>query len=128
MQKYIFFIGLAVLTCFVVSLMSYGKALDALGLLLGVIAAIYIGFAIADGRKGVIYIECVVAAVFIALALFGMWGKPVWLVIGFFAHGAWDLLHHPAGIKTKVRKWYPPACVIYDWIIGAYMLFWLGWI
>ncbi|MDH5178412.1 MAG: hypothetical protein OEZ39_04100 [Gammaproteobacteria bacterium] len=128
MQKLLLTIGAAALTCFIFHLLPYGKALDAIGMVLAVIASIYIGFAIADGRKNIILIECFAAAVFLGLALFGMWGKPVWLVIGYFAHGGWDLIHHPAAVQTKVRRWYPPLCVLYDWIIGAWLLVWLGWI
>lgn len=128
MQKFILTIGGAVLTCFIFSLLPYGKALDAIGMTLAVIAAIYIGFAIADGRKNILLLECLIAGLFLGLALFGMWGTPVWLVVGFFAHGLWDVLHHPVAIQTKVRKWYPPVCALYDWIIGVYLLFWLGWI
>lgn len=118
---------LGVITCVIIYLLPYGKALDAVALLLGVITSIYVGFAIADGRKHVLYLECGVAAVFILLALLGMWGQPVWLVVGLFAHGGWDLLHHPVGLGAKVRKWYPPACVVYDGLIGTYLVYWLGW-
>ncbi|MDH5445208.1 MAG: hypothetical protein OEY52_06585 [Gammaproteobacteria bacterium] len=128
MKNYIFALAAGVVTCLFIYVLPYGRALDFIGLLLGVIAAIYIGFAISDGRKHVLLLECAVAAVFILLALLGMWGKPVWLVIGYFAHGAWDLIHHPGKLGTKVRKWYPPACVVYDWVVGLYLLYWLGWI
>lgn len=127
MRKLLLTLGAGVITCLFIYVLPYGKALDLVGLLLGVIAAVYIGFAIADGRNHVIYLECTVAAGFILLALLGMWGKPVWLVVGFFAHGAWDLLHHPGKLGARVRAWYPPACVIYDWFIGFYLVYWLGW-
>ena len=128
MRNILIALGAGVVTCLFIYVLPYGRALDAIGLLLGIIAAIYIGFAITDGRTHVLYLECSVAAVFILLALLGMWGKPVWLVIGFFAHGAWDLLHHPGNMGSKVRKWYPPACLAYDWLVGAYLVYWLGWI
>jgi len=128
MRNYLLILVASAVTCLVISQLPYGWALDAIGLLLGVIAAIYIGFAISDGRKHVIVLEIAVASVFILLALLGMWGKPVWLVIGYFAHGGWDLLHHPGKLGTKVRKWYPPVCAVYDWLVGLYLLYWLGWI
>ena len=42
---------------------------------LGVIAAVYVGFAVADGRRHVIAIECVVAAVFVVLASVSVTGN-----------------------------------------------------
>lgn len=128
MKNLIITIVAAALSCYVIYLVPYGQALDVIGLLLGVVAAIYIGFAIADGRKDVIYIECSIATLFILLAILGMWGKPVWLVIGYFAHGLWNLVHNRAGIKTNVRKWFPPLCLLYDWLVGVYLLFWLDWL
>lgn len=128
MKKLLLTIGAAALTCFIFSLLPYGKALDAIGLVLAVIGAIYIGYALADGRQNIIMLECTLAAIFIALALFGMWGKPVWLVIGFFAHGLWNIIHHLGAIQTRVRKWFPWVCALYDGIVGVYLLFWLGWI
>lgn len=128
MRNLLIALGGGVVTCLFIYVLPYGQALDLIGLLLGVIAAIYIGFAISDGRQHVLLLEIGVAGGFILLALLGMWGKPVWLVVGFFAHGIWDILHHPGKVGTKVRKWYPPACVAYDWLIGAYLVYWLGWI
>ena len=127
MRNLLLALGAGVITCLFIYVLPYGKALDMIGLLLGVIAAIYVGFAIADGRKNILYLECATAAGFILLALLGMWGKPVWLVVGFFAHGAWNLLHYPGKLGARVRAWYPPACVAYDWFIGGYLIYWLGW-
>ncbi len=127
MRNLLLALGAGVVTCLFIYVLPYGRALDMVGLLLGVVAAIYIGFAIVDGRNNIIYLECSVAAVFILLALLGMWGKPVWLVVGFFAHGAWCLLHYPGKMGARVRKGYPSACVVYDWIIGFYLVYWLGW-
>ena len=128
MRNILIALGAGVVTCLFVYVTSYGKALDALGLLLGVMAAIYIGFAIVDGRSKVVYLESSVAAALIILALLGMWGKPVWLVIGYFVHGAWSLLHQSGVVGTKVRKWYPVSSMAYSWLVGAYLVYWLGWI
>ncbi len=45
-------------------------------LLLSLIAAVYIGFAVADGRPGVIAVESVVAGVFLVLAAAGVTATP----------------------------------------------------
>jgi hypothetical protein len=54
----------------------------ALGLAL--IAAVYIGFAVADGRPRVIAVETVVAAVFVVVAAAGITG-PAWLLVAGLA-------------------------------------------
>jgi hypothetical protein len=54
---------------------------------LALIAAVYIGFAVADGRPRVIAVETTVAAVFVVLGAAGVTG-PAWLLVaGFTAHG-----------------------------------------
>jgi hypothetical protein len=57
---------------------------------IAVIAAVYIGFAVADGRSRVIALECSVAMAFVVIAAAGITG-PTWiLVVGFAAHGLKD--------------------------------------
>src|SRR5215212_1650903 len=61
---------------------------------LSFIAAVYIGFAVADGRRTVLAVETCVATVFVLLAAAGVTG-PVWLlVLGFAGHGLKDLWQH----------------------------------
>src|SRR5919199_1535495 len=57
----------------------------ALGLVL--IAAVYIGFAVADGRRHVLAVEVVVAAAFVVLAAVAVTGSPWLLVAGLVGHG-----------------------------------------
>src|SRR5437764_2651237 len=57
------------------------------GLELAVIAAIYIGFGVADGRRNVIAVETVIAAAFVVVAAVAVTG-PAWLlVVGLAGHG-----------------------------------------
>ncbi|EGC33209.1 hypothetical protein DICPUDRAFT_37089 [Dictyostelium purpureum] len=38
-----------------------------------------------------------------------------YLMIGYFLHAAWDLLHHGYfGLATKTPYWYPTFCMLYD--------------
>jgi len=88
----------------------------ALGLAL--IAAIYIGFAVADGRASVIVVESCVAAVFVVLAAAGVTG-PAWLlVLGFTGHGIKDLWQHRSHYVANTR-WWPPFCAAVDWLVAA---------
>ena len=91
----------------------------ALGLVL--IAAVYIGFAVADGRPAVIIVESGVAALFVLLAAAGVTG-PAWLlVLGFTGHGLKDLWQHRSHYVANTRCW-PPFCLVVDWVVAAILV------
>ena len=100
-------------------------AFDFTALLLTVIAAIYVGFALQDGRRAVIVQEASAAAFFILLAALGLWLNPYLWVLGLVFHGVWDWLHHDRGVKTRVPAYYPPVCVVVDWSLALFLLVWL---
>jgi hypothetical protein len=88
----------------------------ALGLTL--IAPVYIGLAVADGRSRVIAVETVVAAGFILLAAVGVTG-PAWLLVaGLAGHGCKDLWQHRTGFVANTR-WWPPFCASVDFVAAA---------
>ena len=88
----------------------------ALGLIL--IAAIYIGFAVADGRRIVLVVECCVTTLFVLLAAAGLTG-PLWLlVVGYAGHGLKDLWQHGTHFVANTR-WWPPFCLVVDWIVAV---------
>jgi hypothetical protein len=64
----------------------------AIGLI--VIAPIYIGFAVADGRPKVIAVESSVAFTFVLVGAAAVTGTPWLLVIGLAGHGLKDLWQH----------------------------------
>ena len=67
---------------------------------LAVIAAIYIGFAVADGRPKVIAVESTVAFAFVVIAAAAVTATPWLLVVGLLGHG---LMPHytPWGYSIK---------------------------
>jgi hypothetical protein len=82
-----------------------------------VIAAVYIGFAVADGRAHVLVAESVVATGFILVAAFALEGVTgsLWLVAsGLLLHGLKDLWQHKTQFVRNTR-WWPPFCVAVDW-------------
>ena len=82
------------------------------------IAAVYIGFAVADGRTKVIAVESTVAAAFAVLAVGGVTGS-VWLLIaGYGAHGVKDLWQHRTQFVAGTR-WWPPFCAAVDFLVAA---------
>jgi hypothetical protein len=89
-----------------------------LGLVL--IASVYIGFAVADGRPKVIVAESAVASVFVVVAAAAVTGS-VWLIIvGLVGHGLKDLWQHRRQFVANTR-WWPPFCVVVDWIAAAFI-------
>jgi hypothetical protein len=88
----------------------------ALGLI--VIAAIYVGFAVADGRPNVLVIESGVAFAFVVVSAAAITGSPWLLVIGFIGHGVKDLWQHRTHFVSNTR-WWPPFCMVVDWIVAA---------
>jgi hypothetical protein len=88
----------------------------AFGLVL--IGAIYIGFAVADGRPKVILVESTVASVFVVVAAIAVTGS-VWLiVVGLVGHGLKDLWQHRTRFVGTTR-WWPPFCAVVDFIAAA---------
>lgn len=85
---------------------------------LALIAAIYIGFSVADGRWKVIAVESTVAAVFVVVAAIAITG-PAWLLVaGLTGHGLKDLWQHRTNFVAGTR-WWPPFCVAADWVAAA---------
>ena len=88
----------------------------ALGLTL--IAAVYLGFAVADGRRHVLAAETVVASVFVVVAAVSVTGS-VWpIVAGLVGHGFRDLWQHRTGFVANTR-WWPPFCATVDWVAAG---------
>ena len=88
---------------------------------IALIAAVYIGFAVADGRPRVIAVEVVVAAAFVVVAAAGVTG-PAWLlVLGFVGHGFKDLWQHRTQFVANTR-WWPPFCLVIDFVAAAILV------
>ncbi|HKQ03004.1 MAG TPA: hypothetical protein VJ735_22005 [Actinomycetes bacterium] len=88
---------------------------------LALIAAVYIGFAVADGRRTVIVVEAVVAGLFVIVAAAGVTG-PAWLlVLGLAGHGFKDLWQHRSHFVANTR-WWPPFCMVVDWVVAAILV------
>jgi hypothetical protein len=88
---------------------------------LALIAAVYIGFAVADGRPRVIAVEAAVAAVFVVVAAAGVTGSAWLLVAGLAGHGVKDLWQHRSHYVANTR-WWPPFCLVVDWVAAAILV------
>lgn len=81
------------------------------------IASVYIGLAVADGRTVVVAAEIGVASAFVILATLAI--KSVWLaVIALVAHGIKDLWQQRTHFVANTR-WWPPFCLVVDFVAAA---------
>ena len=85
---------------------------------LAVVAAIYIGFAVADGRVRVITVETSVAFTFVVVSAAAITATPWLLVVGFVGHGLKDLWQHRTRFVANTR-WWPPFCMAVDFVVAA---------
>src|SRR4051812_20158990 len=93
-----------------------GATVYALGLVL--IASIYVGFAVADGRPRVIADESCVTFAFVVVAAVAVTGSPWLLVAGLAGHGVKDLWQYRTHFVANTR-WWPPFCMFVDWVVAA---------
>jgi hypothetical protein len=85
---------------------------------LAVIASVYVGFAVADGRETVLAVESGVAGAFIVIAAAAITGTPWLLVVGLAGHGLKDLWQHRTRFVANTR-WWPPFCLVVDVVVAA---------
>jgi putative intracellular protease/amidase len=90
-------------------------------LLLSLIAAVYIGFAVADGRPKVIAVESSITGAFVLLAAAGVTGSAWLLVLGYAGHGLKDFWQERSHYVADTR-WWPPFCAAVDWLVAVVLL------
>ena len=116
---------LGLLLCFTLSLIPVRQALDISAAILVAAGAVYFGTATANHhhRRRKLVLEAVVGIGFILLALLGLWVSPLIMATGYLLHGVWDFFHHPRRVGAKLEaKWYPPVCLGFDWLVGAFIV------
>lgn len=87
-------------------------------LMVTLIAAIYIGFAVSDGRTRVIAVESTVVLAFVVTSAVAITGTPWLLVALYLAHGAKDLWQHRTEFVRGTR-WWPPFCLAVDFTVAG---------
>jgi hypothetical protein len=110
-------------TLIIPSLLARDTAFGLLAILLGMIASVYLGYALADGRLRAFQVEYVGMVVFAALATIALArDSAALLALGYLGHGLWDLLHHRRNVDTRMPWWYVPLCLSYDAVVAIYVL------
>ena len=89
----------------------------AYALVIVLIAAVYIGFAVADGRPKVLAVEVCVASIFVVLAAVGITETAWILVVAYALHGVKDFWQHRTHFVANTR-WWPPFCLVVDWVVA----------
>ena len=88
---------------------------------IALIAAIYIGFSVADGRPKIIAVESAVAGAFVVIAAVAVTG-PAWLLVaGLAGHGLKDTWQHRTQFVANTR-WWPPFCAAVDFVAALILL------
>jgi hypothetical protein len=85
---------------------------------LTLIAAVYVGLAVADGRRNVIAAETTVATVFVVIAALAVPASGWLVVAGLAGHGLKDLWQHRTRFVANTR-WWPPFCATVDFVAAA---------
>ena len=88
---------------------------------ISLIAAIYIGFAVADGRPKVLAVEVAVASTFVLIAAVAVTATAWLLVIGYAGHGLKDYWQHRRQYVVNTR-WWPPFCAAVDWLVALVLI------
>lgn len=90
------------------------------GLILAGIGFLYIGFTWSDLMS--VIISSIQAIAFLMIAYYGMRKSMYVLALGYFLHGAWDLLYNVFSVPYIVPPHYHLFCLSLDWTIGVYLL------
>ena len=85
------------------------------------IASIYIGLSVADGRPRIIVAEVIVAGLFVVLAAVAVIGTPWLLVLGYAGHGVKDYWQERTQYVANTR-WWPPFCAAVDWLVAVILI------
>jgi len=86
------------------------------------IASVYIGFAVADGRPTVVAVEVIVASAFVIMAAVAIKSWPWLIVIALVGHGIKDTWQERTHFVTNTR-WWPPFCLVVDFVAAAIIAF-----
>jgi hypothetical protein len=93
------------------------------GARLAAAGGVYLGFAVADGRRSALLVQTGELLGFTALAALAVQrDSPGLLGAGWLAHVTWDALHYRGRGLTRVRSWYPALCIGYDVAVAVPLL------
>ena len=92
-----------------------------LALILAAASGSYHWYALIRKEGAFITIELIFLGLFSFLAVLGCFMSPIYLALGFFLHGFWDLVHHPRYLRSPGPAWYQPMCLAFDWVVAVFI-------
>ena len=126
-MEYAIGVVLALAVCVSATLLGLDRDRAFYPTVLIVIASYYALFAVMGGSARALALESAVIAVFLAAAVVGF-KRSLWLVVGgLVAHGVFDFVHGDLIANPGVPAWWPPFCLAYDVVAGAYLAWVLIW-
>lgn len=91
-----------------------------------VVASYYALYAVMGDSSRALLVETLVALVFVACAVWGF-RRSLWITAAALAgHGVFDLVHGGFIANPGVPAFWPPFCLGYDVMAGAYLAWLLG--
>lgn len=86
-----------------------------------VIAAYYLLFAVMGGSRSALIQDGLVMAVFVAIAVLGFKTNLGLVVVALLAHGVLDLFHGHLIANPGAPAWWPPFCLTFDVVAAGYL-------
>lgn len=122
-MEYISGVILALFIAWLAKVFTFDRDRSFYPVILIVIATYYILFAFISMQANIIFIELVVALMFIAIAILGSRVYLLLVVAGLIAHGIFDLIHHLIVTNSMVPSWWPGFYAAIDIVLGVVVYF-----
>jgi hypothetical protein len=118
-MEYLTGAGLAVAVFLIAMVTGFDRDRVFYPTLLIVIATYYILFAVMAASPHAVAVECLVAGLFLVIAVAGF-KTNLWLVVAaLVGHGIFDYFHHQFIRNPGVPMWWPGFCLAFDIIAGG---------
>ena len=90
---------------------------------LGLMAGVYPGLAMADPMGGSSVLQWTAVAGFLILGLVGLWISPLLLAGAWLFHWVWSFLHRLTALGDGVPDEYPGFCLSYDLVMAGFVFY-----
>lgn len=116
----------AVTAVVVVAALHYPAAatsMTLLALFLALTACVYLGALLAQRQTAAIAVsELIVGSTVFLCAVLGLLVSDIWIAVGYSLHGLWDWAHDFGLVTTKIARWFPPLCAVFDFVVAAFVV------
>lgn len=120
-MEYLHGVGIAIAVGLFGSVVGMDRDRAFYSVVLIIVAAYYILFAVMGGSEQALAAEAIPAALFVVAAVLGFRRSPWFLVAGLIGHGVFDFAHASMIQNPGVPLWWPGFCLAYDVTAGVYL-------